>query len=89
MLAELLPAETGHLRHVHGPICGDSNSVNYLFCGSQGSFWSQTIEHSKFVFGSKETPGVASRAVALEGEGAEGWGRRHFVLIRDGTDLEC
>lgn len=77
LLVELLPAKARHFRHVHGPIRGDSDPVDYLFRGSQCSFWGETIEHTEFVFGAKETPGVASRALGLKGEGGKRWGSRH------------
>ena len=77
LLVELLPAKARHFRHVHGPISGDPDPVDYLFCGSQCSFRGETIEHSEFVFGAKETPGVASRPFGLKGEGGKRWGLSH------------
>lgn len=80
MLMEHLPSETGYFRHVHWPVCCDSDAVDYLFGCCEGTLWCETIEHSELIFVTEEPPCVSPGTIFLEGEEGEWWGLgRHFV----------
>ncbi|QSZ33399.1 hypothetical protein DSL72_002987 [Monilinia vaccinii-corymbosi] len=66
--------ETGDVRLVQGPVCGDADAVFYFPGGGDGVFGGEAIETAELVGGAVETPCVSAGTVGLEGEGGKGGG---------------
>jgi hypothetical protein len=72
VVVEGYAVETWRGHFVQGPIDGDAGAVGDLLCGEGRVVWGEEVEHAELVGGVPETPGIAVRAIGIEGERGEG-----------------
>lgn len=72
MLMKRLPIETRYFWPIQCPICRDPDPMHDFFRRCDSVLRGQAVEHAELVVGAKETPGIALRAIRLEGKRCEG-----------------